>query len=280
MIHSVSIGDFTIGGKQNPLFLISGPCVIEDEKTVMVAAESIKKATDRLGIPCIFKSSYKKDNRGKATSYQGPGIDKGLRILEKVRDRFSMPILSDVHGITEVASAASVLDVVQIPAFLSQQTSLALEVGKHAKAVNVKKGQFLAPEDMKSAISKLNHVGNKNIILTERGTMFGYHRLVVDMRSFDIMHTFGYPVVFDVTHSVRIYGIPSKDAAGGEPQYIFSLARAGIAAGADGVFIETHPDPKQARCDAASMLPLSDFSRLIGILKKLHQTVQESQYKE
>lgn len=280
MIRSISIGNFTIGGKQNPLFLISGPCVIEDEKTVMVAAERIKKETDKLGIPCIFKSSYKKDNRGKPSSYQGPGIEEGLRILEKVRERFSMPILSDVHGVTEVATAASVLDVVQIPAFLSQQTSLALEVGKHAKVVNVKKGQFLAPEDVKSAISKLNHVGNKNIILTERGTMFGYHRLVVDMRSFDIMHTFGYPVVFDVTHSIRIYGIPSKEAAGGEPRFIFSLARAGIAAGADGVFIETHPDLKKARCDAASMLPLDEFSRLIGILKRLHEVIKESQRKE
>jgi 2-dehydro-3-deoxyphosphooctonate aldolase (KDO 8-P synthase) len=280
MIRSVNIGSFTIGGEHNPLFLISGPCVIEDEKTVMITAERIKKDAEKLHIPCIFKSSYKKDNRGKATSYQGPGLDEGLRILEKVREQFEMPILSDVHGIEEVAPAAGILDVVQIPAFLSQQTGLTLEVGKHAKAVNVKKGQFLAPEDMQNAISKLTHAGNENIILTERGTMFGYHRLVVDMRSFEIMRTFGYPVVFDVTHSVRIYGIPSKDAAGGEPQFIFPLAKAGIAAGADGIFIETHPDLSKAKCDASSMLPLDQFSELLGILKRIHEVVKARKRKE
>lgn len=280
MIRSIKIGKFTIGGERNPLFLISGPCVIEDEATVLATAEIIKKETEKLGIPCIFKSSYKKDNRGKATSYQGPGLDKGLRILERVRAEFDLPILSDVHGIEEVAAAAGVLDVVQIPAFLSQQTSLALEVGKHAKAVNVKKGQFLAPEDMKNAIAKLTHAGNENIMLTERGTMFGYHRLVVDMRSFDIMRAFGYPVVFDVTHSVRIYGIPSKQSSGGEPQFIFPLAKAGIAAGADGVFIETHPDLSQAKCDASSMLPLKEFSRLVGILKRIHEAVRERKHRE
>jgi 2-dehydro-3-deoxyphosphooctonate aldolase (KDO 8-P synthase) len=280
MTRSIKIGNFTIGGRKNPLFLISGPCVIEDEKLVMATAERIKKETEKLGIPCIFKSSYKKDNRSNATSYQGPGLEKGLRILEKVRDQFELPILSDVHGVGEVAAAAAVLDVVQIPAFLSQQTSLALEVGKYAKAVNVKKGQFLAPEDMKNPISKLTHAGNRNIMLTERGTMFGYHRLVVDMRSFDIMRAFGYPVIFDVTHSVRIYGIPSKQPAGGEPHFIFPLAQAGIAAGADGIFIETHPDPRKARCDATSMLPIGEFSRLIAILQQIHAIVQERKRKE
>ena len=263
MIRSISIGNFTIGGKQNPLFLISGPCVIEDEKTVMTTAERIKKETEKLCIPCIFKSSYKKDNRGKATSYQGPGLDKGLRILEKVREQFDLPILSDVHGIEEVAAATHVLDVVQIPAFLSQQTSLALEVGKHAKAVNVKKGQFLAPEDMENVISKLTHAGNKNIMLTERGTMFGYHRLIVDMRSFDIMHAFGYPVIFDVTHSIRIYGIPSKRSSGGEPRFIFPLAQAGIGAG-------VHEDAVSFGLDIYSWMPaiidkiLQDWATLVN----------------
>jgi 2-dehydro-3-deoxyphosphooctonate aldolase (KDO 8-P synthase) len=279
-VHPLKVHKHTLGGKKNPFFVISGPCVIEDEKTIMTTAAAIKKVTEERGIPCIFKSSYTKDNRGKVTSYQGPGLDEGLRILEKVKQEFDMPVLSDVHSVGEVAAAAQVLDIVQIPAFLSQQTSLALEVGKHAKAVNVKKGQFLAPEDMKNVVSKLEHAGNRNIMLTERGSMFGYHRLVVDMRSFDIMHAFGYPVVFDVTHSVRIYGIPSKLSGGGEPQFIFPLAQAGVAAGADAVFIETHPNVQAALCDASSMLPLEKFAALIDILKGINSMVRERKRKE
>lgn len=273
MIKEIKIHNFKVGGKRNPFFIISGPCVIENEKIVMKTASAIKNISVKLKIPFIFKSSYKKDNRGKATSYQGPGLDQGLKILNKVRDEFDIPILSDIHSIEEVKPASEVLDVLQIPAFLSQQTSLTLEVGKNAKTVNVKKGQFIAPEDIKSAVKKLEYVGNKNIILTERGTIFGYRRLVVDMRSFDIMHTLGYPVVFDVTHSIRIYGIPSKQSGGGEPQFIFPLARAGIAAGADGLFIETHPEPKKALCDASSMLPLNRLSNLLCILKNIHSVI-------
>lgn len=275
MIKEIKIHNLKIGGKRNPFFIISGPCVIENEKIVMKTASAIKNISMKLKIPFIFKSSYKKDNRGKVTSYQGPGLKRGLRILEKVRDEFDIPILSDVHSIEEVKPASEVLDIVQIPAFLSQQTSLAIEVGKNAKVVNVKKGQFLAPEDIKNTVGKLEFAGNKNIILTERGTVFGYHRLVVDMRSFDIMHTLGYPVVFDVTHSIRIYGIPSKQSGGGEPQFIFSLAKAGIAAGADGLFIETHPESKKALCDAASMLPLNKLGRLLALLKDIHNVVRK-----
>jgi 2-dehydro-3-deoxyphosphooctonate aldolase (KDO 8-P synthase) len=275
-MKSIKLRNFTIGGEKNPFFLISGPCVIENEKVLMETASGVKKISEDLGIPFIFKSSYKKDNRGKATSYQGPGLKKGLTLLEKVRDEFDVPILSDVHSIEEVKPAADVLDIVQIPAFLSQQTTLTLEVGKYANAVNVKKGQFVAPEDMKNTVEKLESVGCKNILVTERGTVFGYHRLVVDMRSFDIMHSFGYPVIFDVTHSIRIYGIPSKQPEGGEPQFINSLARAGVAAGADGVFIETHPEPKEALCDASSMLPLKRLSFLLEDLKSIRSVTKKT----
>jgi len=274
-LRKIRLRNFDIGGDKNPFFIISGPCVIEDEKIVIKTASAIKKITNRLKIPFIFKSSYKKDNRGKAGSYQGPGLEKGLRILEKVRDMFDVPILSDVHSVAEVKTASDVLDIVQIPAFLSQQTSLAIEVGRNAKVVNVKKGQFLAPEDMKNVVGKLESTGCKNIILTERGTVFGYHRLVVDMRSFSIMHTIGYPVVFDVTHSIRLYGVPSRIPKGGEPRFIFPLAKAGIAAGADGLFIETHPEPRKALCDAASMLPLNKLDHLLTIIKDIHNTVHK-----
>ena len=274
-MKKIKIRNISIGGKENPFFIISGPCVLEDEKTVMKTAEKIKKITTKLNIPFIFKSSYKKDNRGKITSYQGPGLEKGLKMLEKVRDNFDVPILSDVHTPEEAKIASKILDVVQIPAFLSQQTSLAIAVGKNARVVNVKKGQFVSPEDIKNTVGKLEYTGCKNIILTERGTVFGYRRLVVDMRSFKIMGSLGYPVVYDVTHSIRIYGIPSKDPKGGEPQFIFPLAKAGVAAGADGLFIETHPEPARALCDAASMLPLRKLESLLYILKEIKNVVQK-----
>lgn len=274
-MKKIKIRNISIGGKENPFFIISGPCVLEDEKTVMKTAEKIKKITTKLNIPFIFKSSYKKDNRGKITSYQGPGLEKGLKMLEKVRDNFDVPILSDVHTPEEAKIASKILDVVQIPAFLSQQTSLAIAVGENARVVNVKKGQFVSPEDIKNTVGKLEYTGCKNIILTERGTVFGYRRLVVDMRSFKIMGSLGYPVVYDVTHSIRIYGIPSKDPKGGEPQFIFPLAKAGVAAGADGLFIETHPEPARALCDAASMLPLRKLESLLYILKEIKNVVQK-----
>jgi len=275
MIKEIKIRNIKIGGKKNPFFLIGGPCVIEDEKTVMETASTIKKIAGKLKIPFIFKSSYTKDNRAKVTSYQGPGLQKGLKMLEKIRDEFDIPVLSDVHTREEVKPASKVLDVVQIPAFLSQQTSLALEIARWAKVVNIKKGQFIAPEDMKNTVRKIEYGGCKKILLTERGTVFGYHRLVVDMRAFDIMHTMGYPVVFDVTHSLRIYGRPSKNPKGGEPRFIFSLAKAGVAAGADGVFIEAHPDRKKALCDAASMLDLNKLEELLSILKDIHSVVNK-----
>jgi 2-dehydro-3-deoxyphosphooctonate aldolase (KDO 8-P synthase) len=270
----IKVRGIPVGGK-NPLVLIAGPCVIENEEITLTTASKIKEITQKVGMPFIFKSSYKKDNRSSPTSYMGPGIDKGLKILIKVREELDIPILSDVHSAEEAKIAGEVLDVIQIPAFLSQQTSLAFACGKTGKPINVKKGQFVAPEDMKSVIKKIEYTGNKNILLTERGTVFGYHRLVVDMRSLSIMRSLGYPVVFDVTHSLRIYGISSLSPKGGEPQFIEPLARAGVAAGCDAVFIETHPDPRKALVDAASMLPLSKLESLLMMLKKINNLVRD-----
>ncbi len=269
----VTVGDIKVGSG-SPLVLIAGPCVIESEETVLKTAESIKKISEKLGMPFIFKASYAKDNRSRVSNYYGPGAREGIKILEKVKHEIDVPVLSDVHYPDEVPIVKDVLDVIQIPAYLSMQTRLTLEVAKTGKPINVKKGQFLAPEDIKNVVSKIESVGNQNILLTERGTSFGYHRLVVDMRSFSIMRRTGYPVVFDVTHTVRRYGIPSSDPRGGEPEFIAPLARAGVAAGIDAIFIETHPNPKEALSDASSMLPLSKLESLLTVLLKIHEIVR------
>ncbi len=269
----VKVGNIEIGGG-NKLALIAGPCVIESEKLVMRVAEEIKRISEELGIGFIFKSSYAKDNRSSVKNYYGPGVKKGTEILRKVKETFDVPVLSDVHYPDEVPIAAEVLDVLQIPAFLSMQTRLTLEIAKTGKVVNVKKGQFLAPQDVKNIIGKIESVGNHNILLTERGTNFGYHNLVVDMRSFRIMQKTGYPVVFDVTHTIRVYGIPSSDPRGGQPEFIAPLARAGVAAGIDAIFIETHPNPPEALSDAASMLPLKDLKPLLETLLEIDEIVK------
>lgn len=268
MTKKLTIGNVTIGGGA-PLALIAGPCVMEDETTVLSTAEAIKKIADKLKIGLVFKSSYKKDNRSSAKSYQGPGLEAGLKLLEKVKKRFDVPVLSDVHYPEEVAPCAEVLDIIQIPAYLCMQTGLTLEVAKTGKVVNVKKGQFLAPEDVGHIIRKIEETGNDKILLTERGSCFGYHNLVVDFKSLPIMRGLGYPVVFDVTHTIRKYGKPSADPAGGSPEFIEPLARAGVAAGIDAIFIETHPNPCDARCDAASMLPLDRLEKLLRSLVEL-----------
>lgn len=268
MTKKLTIGNVTIGGGA-PLALIAGPCVMEDETTVLSTAEAIKKIADKLKIGLVFKSSYKKDNRSSAKSYQGPGLEAGLKLLEKVKKRFDIPVLSDVHYPEEVAPCAEVLDIIQIPAYLCMQTGLTLEVAKTGKVVNVKKGQFLAPEDVGHIIRKIEETGNDKILLTERGSCFGYHNLVVDFKSLPIMRGLGYPVVFDVTHTIRKYGKPSADPAGGSPEFIEPLARAGVAAGIDAIFIETHPNPCDARCDAASMLPLDRLEKLLRSLVEL-----------
>lgn len=268
-MKKLEIGKTIIGGDA-PLVLIAGPCVLEDEAVVMKTAEEVKKIADRLRMPFIFKASYKKDNRSSAKSYQGPGLHKGLEMLKEVKKRFDVPVLSDVHYPEEVGPAAEVLDVIQIPAYLCMQTELTLKVAKTGKVVNVKKGQFLAPEDVGHIVKKIEETGNDRILLTERGTCFGYHNLVVDFKSLPIMRGLDYPVVFDVTHTIRKYGKPSSDPAGGSPEFIEPLARAGVAAGCDAIFIETHPNPCDAKCDAASMLPLARLERLLESLLEIN----------
>ena len=263
----VPIGKIHIG-EGMPLTLIAGPCVIESETLVMETAEAVKEVAERLNIPFIFKASYAKRNRLSIESFAGPGIEEGLRILERVRREVNVPVLTDVHTPSEAVEAGAVVDVLQIPAFLCRQTDLALAVGRVGKPVNIKKGQFVSPEDMGPIARKIESTGNAQILLTERGTTFGYHDLVVDMRSLVIMRGFGYPVIFDATHSVQLPGAGGT-RSGGSPEFIFPLARAAVAVGVDAVFIETHPCPSEALCDAASMLPLEKLEELLRELKRL-----------
>jgi 2-dehydro-3-deoxyphosphooctonate aldolase (KDO 8-P synthase) len=255
-----------------PLFLISGPCVIEDEETTLKAARFLEVLARKLEMPVIFKSSYDKANRTSIESFRGLGLDEGLAVLTKVKNTTGLPILSDVHQVSEIQRAAEVLDVIQIPAFLSRQTDLILEAARTRRAVNIKKGQFLSPWDMEQAILKAQAVGNQNILLTERGSFFGYHNLVADMRSIAIMKRFGYPVVFDATHSVQLPG-GRGESSGGQREFVAPLARAAIAAGADGIFLEIHPDPDSALCDGPNSLPFEHVEPLLVMLTKLHQVV-------
>jgi len=268
----VKVGNFDVGGDR--LTVIGGPCVIEDVDTCLEVAGHLKAVTAELGLNYIFKSSFEKDNRSSASGFKGPGLENGLQILAEVKARIGVPVLSDVHCREQVDRAAEVLDVIQIPAYLSQQTELALVIGRTGRVVNVKKGQFLAPEDMKAVVSKIRSTGNTAVILTERGSCFGYRRLVVDMRALPIMRSLDCPVIFDVTHAVRIYGYPSSDPAGGEPQYVPYLARAAVACGVDGLFLETHPEPKRAMCDSSSMLPLSRVHWLLSQVAALDRLVR------
>jgi 2-dehydro-3-deoxyphosphooctonate aldolase (KDO 8-P synthase) len=269
----VEVGNIKIG-ESHPLALIAGPCVIESEDIVLRTAEQIKIIADRLGYPFIFKSSYLKDNRSSVESYQGPGVDEGLKILQKVKQQIGVPVLSDIHDAHDADACAEVLDIIQIPAYLSMQSTLTMAVAKTGKVVNIKKGQFLDPSDMKNVIGKMKTVGNDNILLTDRGTFFGYHNLVMDIRSLKIMRDLGYPVVLDPTHSIRKYGVSSSDKRGGAKEFIFALSRAGVAAGVDAVFIETHPDCDNALCDAASMLPLQRLEALLIQLKKIDEVIK------
>ncbi|APF18741.1 3-deoxy-8-phosphooctulonate synthase [Caldithrix abyssi] len=261
-------------GPGHPLALIAGPCVIESEDIVLKTAEQVKAIADRLDMPLIFKSSYLKDNRSSAESYQGPGLEKGLKILQKVKDTFGIPVLSDIHDAHDAEACAEVLDVIQVPAFLSMQTTLLLAVARTGKVINVKKGQFLAASDMQTAINKITGQGNDRILLTERGTFFGYHNLIVDMRNLKIMRDLGYPVVLDPTHAIRKYGVSSSDPRGGAKEFIFGLTRAGVAAGVDALFIETHPDCDGALCDAASMLPLQKLEELLKQAKAIDELIK------
>lgn len=270
----VKVGDIRIGGG-NPLVLIAGPCVVESRKSVLVTAERIVRVAERRGIPLIFKSSYKKANRTSVRSFSSIGMDEALAILAEVRSRFGIPLLTDIHTVEEAARAAEVVDVLQIPAFLCRQTDLLQAAGMTGKVVNIKKGQFLAPEDMAQAAEKVVMAGNKKILLTERGTTFGYHNLVVDMRSLAIMRRTGFPVVLDATHSVQLPGGEST-RSGGQPEFIFPIARAGVAAGCDAIFIETHPNPPKALSDASSQLKLDLLDTLIEQVTAIDAVVRKS----
>ena len=272
MMPDVHVGNIPIG-EGHPIVLIAGPCVIESESLVLRVADAVRDTAQKLNIPFIFKSSYLKDNRSSAETFQGPGLDEGLRILQKVKDRLNVPVLSDIHDEHDAETAAEGLDVIQIPAYLSMQTGIVLAAAKTGKVINVKKGQFLDPHDVKNIVGKIEGQGNRNILLTERGACFGYHNLVVDMRSFQIMRSLGYPVVFDPTHAIRVYGISSSDPRGGAPQFVPGLARAATAAGIDAVFIETHPNCKDALCDAASMWPLEHLEALLHQIKAVDELV-------
>ena len=270
--REIPIGKFRIGGNQ-PLFLIAGPCVIESEEHAMMMATRLAEITSAAKVPLIFKASYDKANRSSEHSYRGPGIAEGLRILKKIKDELKLPILTDIHEASQAAPVAEVADVLQIPAFLSRQTDLLVAAGKSGAVVNVKKGQFLSPWEMANAVEKIAKTGNENIFLTERGASFGYQNLVVDMRSFPIMRKTGYPVVFDVTHSVQLPGGAGK-SSGGQPEYIEPLARAGTAVGVDGVFLEVHENPAKALSDGTNALPLAELPALLGKLKQIAALVR------
>lgn len=268
----VKIGSIVIGGR-SPLCFIMGPCVIETEGLILRIAERLKKLSDNFNIPIIFKSSYDKANRTSIKSYRGPGLKKGLKILKNVKGLTGMPVLSDIHSVGEVAEAAEVLDVLQIPAFLCRQTDLIIAVAKTGKPINIKKGQFLAPSDVKNIIDKVLSTGNNNILITERGTSFGYNNLVVDFRGLPIMRSFGYPVIFDVTHSLQLPG-ERGSFSGGQREFAEPLARAAVAVGVDGLFVEVHPRPEKALCDGENMLSIDELPSLMQRLMEIKEVVR------
>jgi 2-dehydro-3-deoxyphosphooctonate aldolase (KDO 8-P synthase) len=272
MTRTVPIDSFRVG-TGCPLLVIAGPCVIEDETTVHRLADFLKKETAARGLSYVFKASYDKANRTSIKSFRGPGLEAGLAVLSELKRATGVPILSDVHSVNEVEAAAEVLDVLQIPAFLCRQTDLVQAVARTGKVVNVKKGQFLSPWDMAHVIEKICAAGNEKIIITERGATFGYNNLVVDMRSLPIMRSFGYPVIFDATHSVQLPG-GGQGCSGGDRQFIFPLARAAVAAGVDGIFAEVHPDPARALCDGPNSLPQDQFPLLIQQLLEIDRVVK------
>lgn len=269
----ISLGALRLGGGA-PLFLIAGPCVIESEAHARMMAEHVAKIAADEGMPYIFKASYDKANRSSIKAYRGPGIDEGLRILGKIREELGVPILTDIHEAAQAEPAAEVADILQIPAFLARQTDLLLAAAKTGRIINIKKGQFLSPWDMGNVVEKVASSGNHNIILTERGASFGYNNLVVDMRTFPVLQKLGYPVVYDVTHSVQLPG-GQGHISGGQPEFIEPLARAGVAAGVDGIFLETHDNPAAALSDGANALPLAQLPQLLARLKKLSTLVRQ-----
>ncbi len=266
-LHEVQLRDMRIGGDQ--LVVIAGPCVIEDDPAVIFqTAERLKTIASALGVPYIFKSSFDKANRSSAAAYRGVGIERGLRVLADIKRQFDVPIITDIHAPEEAAQVAEVADMLQIPAFLCRQTDLLIAAAKTGKIVNIKKGQFLAPQDMKNCAQKVIAGGNNQIVLTERGAAFGYGNLVSDMRAIPIMQGFGYPVIFDATHSVQLPGAAGT-ASSGERQFVATLARAAVAAGANGLFLEVHPDPDHAPCDGPNMITPDAAQELLRVCKEI-----------
>jgi 2-dehydro-3-deoxyphosphooctonate aldolase (KDO 8-P synthase) len=272
MIQPVTVGNFTIR-EEGPFFLIAGPCVIENASLTLDVAHFLREIGEALKIPVLFKTSYDKANRTSLSSYRGPGLEQGLEIIQKVKETTGLPVLSDVHKPEEVLRAAAVLDVLQIPAFLCRQTDLLVAAANTGLPVNVKKGQFLSPLDMKSVADKIVSCGNRRLLLTERGSSFGYNNLVVDMRAIPLMNAIGFPVVFDATHSVQLPGAAGK-SSGGQREFVEHLSRAAVAAGCNGVFLEVHPAPDSALCDGPNSLPLDQLKPLLMVLKDIHRTVR------
>lgn len=270
MIDSVEVKDFFRIGPGHPLLLIAGPCVLESEEIARCIASHVKEVAGRLGISFVFKASFDKANRTSLASYRGPGLHEGLRMLAAIRREFQIPVISDVHDVTQVEQASQVLDILQIPAFLCRQTDLLVAAARTGKVVNVKKGQFMAPWDMEHAVAKIRESGNRNILLTERGTTLGYNNLVVDMRSLPIMRSLGCPVIYDATHSVQLPG-GAGGSSGGQRQFIAPLTRAAVAAGVDGLFMEVHPEPEKALCDGPNSLPLDQLESLLTTIVALHK---------
>lgn len=260
--------------RRDRLFLIAGPCVIESEALCLDIARRLNRLRHKLGIPLIFKASYDKANRSSAHSFRGPGLDEGLAILEQIKRRFGLPILTDVHTESEATAAGQVVDILQIPAFLSRQTDLLNAAARTKRVVNVKKGQFASPLEMRNVVTKITGFGNRRILLTERGTTFGYNNLVADMRSIPIMKDLGYPIVFDATHSVQLPG-GGGDQSSGQSQFAPTLAQAAVAAGANGLFIETHPHPEQALSDGPNMIPTQALPKLIARLIAIQSALRK-----
>jgi 2-dehydro-3-deoxyphosphooctonate aldolase (KDO 8-P synthase) len=272
VMKQVKLNNVTIGD-QTGFILIAGPCVIEDEVSAMEIASYLKELTSKLGISYVFKASYDKANRTSINAYRGPGAKDGLKILRHIKEKVGVPILSDVHRFEEIEPASDVLDIMQVPAFLCRQTDFVVEVAKKAGIINVKKGQFLAPWDVRNVIEKVRSAGNDNILITERGASFGYNNLVFDVRALPIMRAMGYPVIFDATHSVQLPG-GMGTASGGQRDMVPFLARAAVAAGVDGVFMEVHPRPEKALCDGPNSLYLNTLEELLTTLKRIDETVK------
>jgi 2-dehydro-3-deoxyphosphooctonate aldolase (KDO 8-P synthase) len=274
-MKTIQVGEAVTGG-DHPFILIAGPCVIEEENTTRDIAAFLKELTDRMNIPFIFKASYDKANRTSLMGYRGPGAMQGLEILKRIKRDFQVTILSDVHRFEEIEPAAEVLDVMQVPAFLCRQTDFIMEMAKKGKVINIKKGQFLAPWDVKNIIEKIEATGMERLMITERGASFGYNNLVADMRSIPIMRAFGYPVIFDATHSVQLPG-GAGASSGGNREMIPFLARAAVAAGVDGLFFEVHPHPEAALCDGPNSLRMTDLESLLKTLTRIDRIVKANE---